>query len=485
MTSASLDDVRARPCDAPPPADSEAVASDAAASDDGATPRTTSRWIRWATLAAIVVIALVIRYRFLDFETMDYRAFLSRWYETLDAGGFSALKERFADYNYPYLYLLWGLTALHIPSLVGVKALSIIFDIVLAFFAYRIVALKTDRFGLRALAFGVILLLPSVIANSAYWGQADAIYSAWVLGGIYFLMRATADGIDDSSRRWNSVWACALFGIAIAFKLQAIFVMPVLAWLLLRRVIPWYSLLVIPAVYALLDVPALLVGAPWREVFSVYLDQTDSYKQLTLGAANLYQLIPISGDATWLAHIGIAVAAGIIVAFLAWSVWKRPPVTPTTLLAVATASAVIVPFLLPAMHDRYFYTAEILTVVLAFYLPLRFVLIPILVQLAAIGVYHSSLTGDQGQGMGGQGGFGGGGQGGGGQGGFGGGDQDGGGQGGGTPPGGDRGASGGYSSGRGDTALSIYAAMMGLAALGLVYSVGDSIKRARSALTSR
>lgn len=489
MTSASLDDVRARPCDAPPPADSEAVASDAAASDDGATPRTTprttSRWIRWAALAAIVVIALVIRYRFLDFETMDYRAFLSRWYETLDAGGFSALKERFADYNYPYLYLLWGLTALHIPSLVGVKALSIIFDLVLAFFAYRIVALKTDRFWLRALAFGVILLLPSVIANSAYWGQADAIYSSWVLGGIYFLMRATADGIDDSSRRRNSVWACALFGIAIAFKLQAIFVMPVLAWLLLRRAFPWYSLLVIPAVYALLDVPALLVGAPWREVFSVYLDQTDSYKQLTLGAANLYQLIPISGDATWLAHTGIAVAAGIIVAFLAWSVWKKPPVTPTTLLAVATASAVIVPFLLPAMHDRYFYTAEILTVVLAFYLPLRFVIIPILVQLAAIGVYHSSLTGDQGQGMGGQGGFGGGGQGGGGQGGFGGGDQDGGGQGGGTPPGGDRGASGGYSSGRGDTALSIYAAMMGLAALGLVYSVGDSIKRARSALTSR
>ena len=56
------------------------------------------------------------------------------------------------------------------------------------------------------------------------------------------------------------------------------------------------------------------------------------------------------------------------------------------------------------MHDRYFYTAEILSVVLAFYLPLRFVLIPILIQAAAIGVYHASLTGDQGQLMGGPGG---------------------------------------------------------------------------------
>ncbi|NED68296.1 hypothetical protein G3I15_45925, partial [Streptomyces sp. SID10244] len=67
--------------------------------------------------------------------------------------GFGAFREKFADYNYPYLYLIWILTVLNIPALVGIKAISILFDFVLGFFAYRIVGLRTDRFALRALAF--------------------------------------------------------------------------------------------------------------------------------------------------------------------------------------------------------------------------------------------------------------------------------------------------------------------------------------------
>ncbi|MFZ2239450.1 MAG: hypothetical protein WAV90_07865 [Gordonia amarae] len=459
-----------------------------------APPGTSPRWMRWWVLGAIIVVALVIRWQFLDNETLDYRAFLSRWYGVLDAQGIDAFKERFADYNYPYLYLIWILTALNIPALVGIKAISIIFDVVLAFFAYRIVALRTERFPLRALAFGVVIALPSVIANSAYWGQADGIYSAFVLGGIYFLLRARHGGIGRSPYLWNSVWACAFFGLALSFKLQAVFVMPVLVWLLLRGRLPWQSLAAIPAVFALLEVPALIAGAPLHDVLTVYLDQTDSYKKLTLGAANLYQLVPIDGDATWLAHAGIVAAGAIVVAFLAWSVWKKPAVTPASILAVATASAVIVPFLLPAMHDRYFYTAEVLSVVLAFYLPLRYSVIPVLIQLAAIGVYHSSLSGDQGMGSPG-GGFGGG-QGGPGRTGSGISDVAGstggtgtgnGGNGPGTGrPGGQSGAPGGggpgggndgYTSGRGDSTLAMCATAMGLSALTLVYAVAHTFRR--------
>ena len=449
-------------------------------------PGSSPRWLRWSVLGAIIVVALVIRWQFLDNETLDYRAFLSRWYGVLDAQGVDAFKERFADYNYPYLYLIWILTALNIPALVGIKAISIIFDFVLAFFAYRIVALRTERFSLRALVFGVVILLPSVIANSAYWGQADGIYSAFVLGGIYCLLRAQRSEIGRSRYLWNSMWACAFFGLALSFKLQAVFVMPVLLWLLLRGRLPWQSLAVIPAVFALMEVPALIAGAPLHDVLTVYLDQTGSYKKLTLGAANLYQLVSIDGDATWLAHAGIAAAGAIVVAFLTWSVWKKPPVTPASILAVATASAVIVPFLLPAMHDRYFYTAEVLSVVLAFYLPLRYAVIPVLVQLAAIGVYHSSLSGDQG--MGGPGGFGGG-QG--GPSGTGSGISDAansaggngpggaprGGPSGGPGGGGPGGGSDGYTSGRGDSTLAMCATAMGLSALTLAYAVAHTFRR--------
>lgn len=452
-------------------------------------------------LATIVVVALGVRWYFLDRQTMDYEAFLSRWYDTLDTQGFGAFREKFADYNYPYLYLIWLLTVLKVPSLIGIKALSVAFDFVLAFFAYRIVALRTDRFWLRAFAFGLVVLLPSVIANSAYWGQADAIYSALALGGVYFLLRAQVGGPrrGEPGHRvfaWNSVIACVFFGLSLGFKLQAVFVFPLLAWLLVRRRLPWCALLAIPAVYLLLDIPAVLAGASWSTALSVYLDQTDSYKQLTLGAANLYQLIPISGDATWLAHLGIGLAGAVIAAFLGWSAWKRPAVTPASILVVATATAVIVPFLLPNMHDRYFYLAEVLSVVAAFYLPLWFVAVPVLIQASAIGVYHSSLAGDQGHGFGGgmggsrgapgatgRGGPAGGWSGHGPAGGPGGHD---------APPGAVGGAgahgagghgaggsgTGGYSSGRGDSALTVYASFMAAAALGVVYAVVDTLRRA-------
>ncbi|GAB23514.1 hypothetical protein GOPIP_054_00790 [Gordonia polyisoprenivorans NBRC 16320 = JCM 10675] len=107
--------------------------------------RTAPTWARWLVLGALVAVALGVRWHFHSMETMDYRAFLSRWYETLDTQGFGAFKEQFADYNYPYLYLIWLLTVVHAPTLIGIKALSVTFDLVLGFFAYRIVALRTDR----------------------------------------------------------------------------------------------------------------------------------------------------------------------------------------------------------------------------------------------------------------------------------------------------------------------------------------------------
>ncbi|MFT4088771.1 MAG: glycosyltransferase 87 family protein [Gordonia sp. (in: high G+C Gram-positive bacteria)] len=437
-----------------------------------------SRWFRIAVMIALIAVGLGVRYAFRDERTMDYEAFLSRWYDTLEQQGTDAFRTKFADYNYPYLYFLGVLAWLHVPSLIGIKLVSVAFDFLLGFFAYRIVALRTDRFSLKALAFALVTLLPSVVVNSAYWGQADAIYSAFALGAVYFLMRR------------NPWWACVFFGIALAFKLQAIFLLPLLLWLVLRRHIPWYTLLAAPVAFVLLDVPALIFGAPLHDAVSVYADQTGSYQKLTLNAANLYQLIPLSGDVTWVARTGIVAAGALVVAFLAWSVWKKPAVTSSSILVVATASATIVPFLLPAMHDRYFYLAEVLSVVMAFYLPMRYWIIPVLIQASAIGVYYSSLAGGQGQGFGGAGrpnGVPAGGQpGSGGSGGMApGGDEHGrpgggGGHGGGGNPGGMPGGSGGgYTSGKGDGLLSFCAAMTAAAVLGLLDALRTRVRPTR------
>jgi Gpi18-like mannosyltransferase len=45
---------------------------------------------------------------------------------------------------------------------------------------------------------------------------------------------------------------------------------------------------------------------------------------------------------------------------------------------------VLVPFVLPSMHERYFYLADVLTLILAFYLPRQLWFVPIIVALVLL-----------------------------------------------------------------------------------------------------
>jgi len=61
--------------------------------------------------------------------------------------------------------------------------------------------------------------------------------------------------------------------------------------------------------------------------------------------------------------------------------------TTTRVVLLGATSATLVPFLLPSMHERYFYLAEVLTVIAAFYLPRRLWHVPVLVQVASFLAY--------------------------------------------------------------------------------------------------
>jgi Gpi18-like mannosyltransferase len=64
--------------------------------------------------------------------------------------------------------------------------------------------------------------------------------------------------------------------------------------------------------------------------------------------------------------------------------------TPELTLALATFSVLLAPFVLPHMHERYFYAADVFTIVLAFYRP-RWAFIALLVQLASLLSYWPFL----------------------------------------------------------------------------------------------
>ncbi len=162
------------------------------------------------TLAILFLLAIALRVSLYHVVTSDYTFFLSQWYDFIQThGGFAALKYNFSNYNSPYLYLLALTTYLPIPKLVAIKTLSVAFDGVLGLFAYLILSLRYKRAYASIVGVLVILFAPTIIINSSAWGQSDAIYTAFCLGSLYFLLK------ERPAR------ACVFFGLAISFKLQA------------------------------------------------------------------------------------------------------------------------------------------------------------------------------------------------------------------------------------------------------------------------
>jgi Gpi18-like mannosyltransferase len=337
---------------------------------------------KMSVVAIVVLGGLAIRAPFFGDQSWDYKLYFGSWYGFIaQHGGFSALKYDFANYNVPYLYLIATLTYIPVPALFGIKAISVGFDFLLGFFAYRIVAVRYPGSWWPILASAVVIYLPTVVLNSSMWAQVDAIYSAFGLGGVYFVLRR---------RPWL---ACLFFGLALAFKLQAIFLFPALLLFVLMRRVPWQALLLIPAVYLLLDVPAVLVGANFSTLVKVYVNETNTYDQLTLNAPSAYQYWGNLSYSEPLRPLGLAVTELLVLSLIFLVAVRRIQLTKSRIVLAATLSALLVPYFLPSMHERYFYLADGLTVISAFYLPRRLWPLPVLEQFSSAFSYAPFLLG--------------------------------------------------------------------------------------------
>jgi len=296
----------------------------------------------------LIAAAIGIRLGCFDYETLDYQNFLAQWVQYFrDFGGFSALKNSIGNYNVPYLYFLAAFSYLPVNDLYLIKALSCIFDFVLAWAAMK-TAQKCGASDNASLAcFFVILFLPTVVINSALWAQCDSIYVAFGLLGIYL-------ALDD-----RPVASMICMALSFGFKLQAVFILPVCLILLIMRKYKWWHFLIFPLAYLLLILPAVAIGRPLLSTITLYWDQMN-----TVGSAPNYNAPAFNA----ITHSSGSVAASFIalalIIILAVVLRKTLDNRSFILLAVITVS--LIPYLLPHMHDRYFYAADILSVVLLF-----------------------------------------------------------------------------------------------------------------------
>ena len=334
----------------------------------------------WVVSLLLTALAFTLRALVFDYETLDYRDFLHPWCEFFRAnGGFRALARPVGNYNIPYLYFLALFSYLPIRDLYLIKLLSVFFDVLLAWGCAMLLGRVTGSRARRLACYFTVLLLPTVFFNGAVWGQCDGIYVALAVLAIWL-------ALED-----RPVASMLCITLSFGFKLQAVFVMPIFAVFLMQGRMSWKHLLIFPAAYVLLVLPAVLLGRPFLDTITLYFSQTGSIGSgLNYNSPSIFAVFWQIKDPEPASSIAIAAAFLYMINLLAVAWVNRRRLSDRSVIALSLLFAIGIPFLLPHMHDRYFYAADILSVVLAYAIPMLCLAAP-LTQFASLLGYHAYL----------------------------------------------------------------------------------------------
>ena len=330
-----------------------------------------------------IALALFLRAFLLPHATLDYQDLLSQWVQYFrDNGGVLALKDPVGNYNVPYLYLLALLSYLPIPDLYGIKLFSILFDVLLAWGGLRLAKCLTGSKETPLRAFALLLLLPTVILNGSCWGQCDSVWGA-------LCVLALADALGGKSAR-----SFVLLALAFAFKLQAIFLIPLWLPLLLAKRVKWKHLPLFFVSFFACILPALLFGKPLGEILGVYVGQaSDSvgWQTVNYNSPSVFSLFPYNTEFGPAApKAAIVLAFLFMLAVLALLLVRRGAADNAALALAGAALSLGIPFFLPYMHERYFFLGGVLLAVWACVQP-RHAPAAIAAELASLGGYHAYL----------------------------------------------------------------------------------------------
>ena len=312
--------------------------------------------IFWFSL--MFTFGLALRLLFLPARTLDMGAYI-QWYDYIARHGIvQSLGEQFSGYNPPFIYLLalTTLTKSFLPKILAIKLVPIALDILCVIFTYKIVKLRFPEGPRAMLAALVMWVAPTILINSSLWGQTDSLYTAFLLLCVYYLLKD------------HPTAGVIAFAVSFAIKAQAVFLAPLLAVLFFKRRIAWYTFFWIPIIYAAAFIPTMLAGRSITTIFSTYAVQSETFAKASMNAANFYFFLRPRDYQTALL-IGLPLSALLLLTWALVYGRKAYSTTPDILMHTALVSAALVPFILPKMHDRYFYPADVFSIIAAFYSP--------------------------------------------------------------------------------------------------------------------
>ena len=333
-------------------------------------------------LAAAICLCcgMYARVTMLGFQSSDYVHCLLPWTKKLGSLPLrEALSTPIGDYNLPYLYFLTILSRTGWDELLHIKSMSCFFDVVLAYLVMRITALEVKDRRLQLASFLIVLISPTVMINSAQWAQCDSTYVA-------FCLVAILGAMTGRGRLCAIAWT-----LAFCFKLQAVFILPALAVALFMGQVKPKHLLWIPAVYLASLLPALVCGRSLFSCMNIYGGQLGEYNRLFLNAPTVWRFFGSERPAEY-NNMAVYVAVGSIMIFTILCLSFSKKMNRAQLFRLFFISAMLVPYLLPRMHERYFYMAEILALIYFMYDHRKWY-VPVALTLTSLAGYVVALVG--------------------------------------------------------------------------------------------
>ena len=327
-------------------------------------------WADILYLAAITAIGLAIRVILRVVTTMDWEMYWDPWISDLKEMGFSYLATDRYDYAPSFVYILWVISKLPINPMTAYKSIHIVLDFAAAGVMGRMAAEVTGSKSKGICAYGVMLLVPTIWADSALWAQCDIIFMLFVLLCFYCLFREKPGT------------AMFFYGMSFAFKLQSLFIFPFLVILWVNKKIKIQHFLWIPGLYFLSIIPAWIAGRPLIELINIYMAQgAQDVWSLSIKWANIYQIIGNKYFLLEYAEAGTWLILGILMCTMFAMAQKRYRITNEFTVQTALFFAILTPYILPHMHERYGCLADILAMLYAvmnrkrFYIPIVQILI--------------------------------------------------------------------------------------------------------------
>lgn len=302
------------------------------------------------------IFAILARILVLHFESGDYTVCLEPWMEQIKAyGGLKSLKYEIGNYNILYMTIMAIFSYIPISSKILIKLLSIVFDFIIAIFGALIVKKilkeKDKDNKISILTYASLIMLPTVFLNSALWGQCDSMYVGFTLISLYYILKD------------KNVLSFVFAGLAFACKLQFIFILPIYIVLYFKKKnFSILNFLIIPLVNFITCLPAIIAGRSIIDCLSIYLAQTgQGSRMLTLNFPNIYKFVPdfFSNQSTILIIFTLLVL-GIVTYII---IQNKSKFTNTNMIGASIMYILLMVTLLPYMHERYGYCAEVLLVI--------------------------------------------------------------------------------------------------------------------------